>query len=86
MEDILEKVWNYLNEMDFKSQRNVEKAYKMIILTVAVISFIVAFVCGKFSYCIYGVLGAAAFSALLFVPAWPMWKKNAVQWHKFKPL
>ncbi|KAL4437618.1 hypothetical protein ABPG74_017856 [Tetrahymena malaccensis] len=79
-DDIGKAILIYLNEMDFVSQKKTERYFKIIILTVAVISFIVSYFQQRFSTCVYSVLLACAFCIILFVPGYPFWKKNELQW------
>ncbi|CAD8180343.1 unnamed protein product [Paramecium octaurelia] len=72
----------YFNEMDFESQLFVKKIYKIIILTVAIISFIIAFFLERFSVCVYSTIGSSVLCILVLAPAWPIWKKNQPNWQQ----
>eukprot|EP01016_Furgasonia_blochmanni_P055680 TRINITY_DN935_c0_g1_i4.p3 TRINITY_DN935_c0_g1~~TRINITY_DN935_c0_g1_i4.p3 ORF type:complete len:119 (-),score=28.59 TRINITY_DN935_c0_g1_i4:304-660(-) len=76
--------WNYLNEMDFPSQKLCEKLYQTIIITVALISFVFAFIYQRFAICVASTMASAALCIVLFVPGWPCWKRKPVKWLKPK--
>ncbi|KAM3136488.1 hypothetical protein pb186bvf_011446 [Paramecium bursaria] len=74
----------YFNEMDYESQKFARIAYKVIIILVSIISFIISLFLQRFQICVYSVIGSSIFSILLFAPAWPWWKRKQPKWQPVK--
>jgi signal peptidase complex subunit 1 len=70
--------------MDFKGQEYAEKLGQKLLVSVAVISFIVGYVKGDFGVMmsLFGV--GFLFVFVLTVPNWPMYNKHPIAWVKGK--
>lgn len=75
----------WLNEMHFDAQPQAAKLYKATLLIVAIISYIVAFMFQRFSYCVYSILAVTILSVIFIIPGqWPWWQRPMPQFAKDK--
>ncbi|KRX04552.1 hypothetical protein PPERSA_04367 [Pseudocohnilembus persalinus] len=70
----------YLDEMDHDSQKLLQKISFNVIISVAIVSFIIAYLLQSFQVCVISILVAFGICTILFVPGWPMWKRNEIKW------
>uniref|UniRef100_A0A4X2LG73 Signal peptidase complex subunit 1 n=2 Tax=Diprotodontia TaxID=38609 RepID=A0A4X2LG73_VOMUR len=67
-------------QMDYKGQKLAEQMFQGIILFSAVIGFIYGYVAEQFGWTVYIVMAGFAFSCLLTLPPWPIYRRHPLKW------
>lgn len=80
--ELLMNIFFYFTEMDIQSQKNVYRYSQIIIILLSVIGFVIGFLKESFQIAVICNLIGTGLSIILFVPAWPIWKKKSL---KFLP-
>ncbi|XP_072506042.1 signal peptidase complex subunit 1 isoform X2 [Notamacropus eugenii] len=67
-------------QMDYKGQKLAEQMFQGIILFSAVVGFIYGYVAEQFGWTVYIVMAGFAFSCLLTLPPWPIYRRHPLKW------
>ncbi len=79
VQEILLKIFYYFSEMDLPSQKKVLPYSRIIITTFSIIGFIIGYFKESFQIAVYANLLSILLCIIIFVPAWPMWKKESLK-------
>ncbi|XP_007500545.1 signal peptidase complex subunit 1 isoform X2 [Monodelphis domestica] len=77
---ILDGLSSLPTQMDYKGQKLAEQMFQGIILFSAVIGFIYGYVAEQFGWTVYIVMAGFAFSCLLTLPPWPIYRRHPLKW------
>ncbi|XP_004411523.1 PREDICTED: signal peptidase complex subunit 1 [Odobenus rosmarus divergens] len=67
-------------QMDYKGQKLAEQMFQGIILSSAIVGFIYGYVAEQFGWTVYIVMAGFAFSCLLTLPPWPIYRRHPLKW------
>ncbi|XP_066206790.1 signal peptidase complex subunit 1 [Saccopteryx leptura] len=67
-------------QMDYKGQKLAEQMFQGIILFSAIVGFIYGYVAEQFGWTVYIVMAGFAFSCLLTLPPWPIYRRHPLKW------
>lgn len=65
---------------DYKGQKLAEQMFQGIILFSAIVGFIYGYVAEQFGWTVYIVMAGFAFSCLLTLPPWPIYRRHPLKW------
>ncbi|XP_059135650.1 signal peptidase complex subunit 1-like [Peromyscus eremicus] len=77
---MLEHLSSLPTQMDYKGQKLAEQMFQGIILSSAVVGFIYRYVAEQFGWTVYIVMAGFAFSCLLTLPPWPIYRRHPLKW------
>ncbi|XP_006981572.1 signal peptidase complex subunit 1 [Peromyscus maniculatus bairdii] len=77
---MLEHLSSLPTQMDYKGQKLAEQMFQGIILSSAVVGFIYGYVAEQFGWTVYIVMAGFAFSCLLTLPPWPIYRRHPLKW------
>ncbi|XP_037376454.1 signal peptidase complex subunit 1 [Talpa occidentalis] len=77
---MLEHLSSLPTQMDYKGQKLAEQMFQGIILFSAIVGFIYGYVAEQFGWTVYIVMAGFAFSCLLTLPPWPIYRRHPLQW------
>ncbi|KAK7819778.1 hypothetical protein U0070_012384 [Myodes glareolus] len=77
---MLEHLSSLPTQMDYKGQKLAEQMFQGIILFSAVVGFIYGYVAEQFGWTVYIVMAGFAFSCLLTLPPWPIYRRHPLKW------
>nr|XP_004661346.2 signal peptidase complex subunit 1 [Jaculus jaculus] len=77
---MLEHLSSLPTQMDYKGQKLAEQMFQGIILCSAVVGFIYGYVAEQFGWTVYIVMAGFAFSCLLTLPPWPIYRRHPLKW------
>ncbi|XP_054451249.1 signal peptidase complex subunit 1 [Pteronotus mesoamericanus] len=77
---MLEHLSSLPTQMDYKGQKLAEQMFQGIILFSAIIGFIYGYVAEQFGWTVYIVMAGFAFSCLLTLPPWPIYRRHPLKW------
>ncbi|XP_004615233.3 signal peptidase complex subunit 1 [Sorex araneus] len=78
--DMLEHLSSLPTQMDYKGQKLAEQMFQGIILFSAIVGFIYGYVAEQFGWTVYIVMAGFAFSCLLTLPPWPIYRRHPLKW------
>ncbi|XP_037653976.1 signal peptidase complex subunit 1 [Choloepus didactylus] len=78
--DMLEHLGSLPTQMDYKGQKLAEQMFQGIILFSAIVGFIYGYVAEQFGWTVYIVMAGFAFSCLLTLPPWPIYRRHPLKW------
>ena len=76
VKEIIMNIFFYFTEMDIPSQQKGYFYSQVLITSLSIIGFIIGFLKESFQIAVYFNLVGTILSVVLFVPAWPIWKKK----------
>ncbi|KAL9656369.1 hypothetical protein ABK040_005135 [Willaertia magna] len=71
--------------VDFKGQALAEKLYRVLMISLAAIGFVVGYVSDRFLYSFIIFAVGVQLALILVVPAWPIYKRHSVTWREELP-
>ncbi|XP_020030840.2 signal peptidase complex subunit 1 [Castor canadensis] len=77
---MLEHLSSFPTQMDYKGQKLAEQMFQGIILFSAIVGFIYGYVAEQFGWTVYIVMAGFAFSCLLTLPPWPIYRRHPLKW------
>lgn len=77
---MLEHLSSLPTQMDYKGQKLAEQMFQGIILFSAIVGFIYGYVAEQFGWTVYIVMAGFAFSCLLTLPPWPIYRRHPLKW------
>ncbi|KAM9592995.1 signal peptidase complex subunit 1 [Trichechus inunguis] len=77
---MLEALGSLPTQMDYKGQKLAEQMFQGIILFSAIVGFIYGYVAEQFGWTVYIVMAGFAFSCLLTLPPWPIYRRHPLKW------
>lgn len=77
---MLEHLSSLPTQMDYKGQKLAEQMFQGIILVSAVVGFAYGYVAEQFGWTVYIVMAGFAFSCLLTLPPWPIYRRHPLKW------
>ncbi|KAI5174462.1 Signal Peptidase Complex Subunit 1 [Manis pentadactyla] len=77
---MLEHLSSLPTQMDYKGQKLAEQMFQGIILFSAIVGFIYGYVTEQFGWTVYIVMAGFAFSCLLTLPPWPIYRRHPLKW------
>ncbi|XP_007451934.1 PREDICTED: signal peptidase complex subunit 1 [Lipotes vexillifer] len=77
---MLEYLSSLPTQMDYKGQKLAEQMFQGIILFSAIVGFIYGYVAEQFGWTVYIVMAGFAFSCLLTLPPWPIYRRHPLKW------
>lgn len=77
---MLEQLSSLPTQMDYKGQKLAEQMFQGIILFSAIVGFIYGYVAEQFGWTVYIVMAGFAFSCLLTLPPWPIYRRHPLKW------
>ncbi|XP_076985160.1 signal peptidase complex subunit 1 [Tamandua tetradactyla] len=77
---MLEHLGSLPTQMDYKGQKLAEQMFQGIILFSAIVGFIYGYVAEQFGWTVYIVMAGFAFSCLLTLPPWPIYRRHPLKW------
>lgn len=77
---ILEHLSLLPTQMDYKGQKLTEQMFQGMILFFAIVGFIHRYVAEQFGWTVYIVMAGFAFSCLLTLPPWPIYRRHPLKW------
>ncbi|XP_040850547.1 signal peptidase complex subunit 1 [Ochotona curzoniae] len=77
---MLEQLSSFPTQMDYKGQKLAEQLFQGIILFSAIVGFIYGYVAEQFGWTVYIVMAGFAFSCLLTLPPWPIYRRHPLKW------
>ncbi|CAH7239410.1 signal peptidase complex subunit 1 isoform X1 [Phodopus roborovskii] len=77
---MLESLSSLPTQMDYKGQKLAEQMFQGIILFSAIVGFIYGYVAEQFGWTVYIVMAGFAFSCLLTLPPWPIYRRHPLKW------
>ena len=78
--DMLEHLSSLPTQMDYKGQKLAEQMFQGIILSSAIVGFIYGHLAEQFGWTVYIVMAGFAFSCLLTLPPWPIYRRHPFKW------
>uniref|UniRef100_A0AC11CJK4 Uncharacterized protein n=1 Tax=Ovis aries TaxID=9940 RepID=A0AC11CJK4_SHEEP len=78
--DMLEHLSSLPTQMDYKGQKLAEQMFQGIILFSAIVGFIYGYLAEQFGWTVYIVMAGFAFSCLLTLPPWPIYRRHPLKW------
>ncbi|XP_022353478.1 signal peptidase complex subunit 1 [Enhydra lutris kenyoni] len=77
---MLEHLSSLPTQMDYKGQKLAEQMFQGIIIFSAIVGFIYGYVAEQFGWTVYIVMAGFAFSCLLTLPPWPIYRRHPLKW------
>lgn len=77
---MLQQLSSLPTQMDYKGQKLAEQMFQGIILFSAIVGFIYGYVAEQFGWTVYIVMAGFAFSCLLTLPPWPIYRRHPLKW------
>ncbi|XP_049718032.1 signal peptidase complex subunit 1 [Elephas maximus indicus] len=77
---MLEALGSLPTQMDYKGQKLAEQMFQGIILSSAIVGFVYGYVAEQFGWTVYIVMAGFAFSCLLTLPPWPIYRRHPLKW------
>ncbi|XP_036122905.1 signal peptidase complex subunit 1 isoform X2 [Molossus molossus] len=77
---MLQRLSSLPTQMDYKGQKLAEQMFQGIILFSAIVGFIYGYVAEQFGWTVYIVMAGFAFSCLLTLPPWPIYRRHPLKW------
>ncbi|XP_007950282.1 signal peptidase complex subunit 1 [Orycteropus afer afer] len=77
---MLEHLGSLPTQMDYRGQKLAEQMFQGIILFSAIVGFIYGYVAEQFGWTVYIVMAGFAFSCLLTLPPWPIYRRHPLKW------
>lgn len=77
---MLEHLSSLPTQMDYKGQKLAEQMFQGIILFSAIVGFVYGYVAEQFGWTVYIVMAGFAFSCLLTLPPWPIYRRHPLKW------
>nr|XP_010588413.1 signal peptidase complex subunit 1 [Loxodonta africana] len=77
---MIETLGSLPTQMDYKGQKLAEQMFQGIILSSAIVGFVYGYVAEQFGWTVYIVMAGFAFSCLLTLPPWPIYRRHPLKW------
>ncbi|XP_075403617.1 signal peptidase complex subunit 1 [Tenrec ecaudatus] len=77
---MLEHLGSLPTQMDYRGQKLAEQMFQGIILFSAIVGFVYGYVAEQFGWTVYIVMAGFAFSCLLTLPPWPIYRRHPLKW------
>ncbi|MCD9643119.1 hypothetical protein HAX54_030272 [Datura stramonium] len=66
--------------MDWQGQKLVEQLMQTLLVSFAVVAFLIGYMLGSFQTMLLTYAGGVVFTALVTIPNWPVYNRNSLNW------